>query len=86
MKFIVATILAFASLAAADDFTISYWCGPPAKFTTLERYKEIKDAKAIPLNEQKYMARRDSERDAEKEEEKRVSQRDSQRIPEFIAE
>ena len=27
-----------------EVFPISYWCGPPAKFTTLERYKEIKDA------------------------------------------
>jgi hypothetical protein len=27
-----------------DDFVISYWCGPPAKFTTLERYQEVKDA------------------------------------------
>ncbi len=28
----------------ADTFTIGFWCGPPAKFTTLERYQEIKDA------------------------------------------
>lgn len=27
-----------------DDFPISYWCGPTEKFTTLERYQEIKDA------------------------------------------
>ena len=27
-----------------EDFVTSYWCGPPARFTTLERYKEIKDA------------------------------------------
>jgi hypothetical protein len=28
----------------ADDFVTSYWCGPPGKFTTFERYQEIKDA------------------------------------------
>jgi hypothetical protein len=27
-----------------DDFPISYWCGPMPEFTTLERYKEIKEA------------------------------------------
>jgi hypothetical protein len=27
-----------------ESFTISYWCGPPGKFNTLERYQEIKDA------------------------------------------
>jgi hypothetical protein len=27
-----------------DDFPISYWCGPTPEFTTLERYKEIKEA------------------------------------------
>jgi hypothetical protein len=27
-----------------DDFVTSYWCGPPGKLTTLERYQEIKDA------------------------------------------
>ena len=27
-----------------DDFVISYWCGPPARFVTPERIKEIKDA------------------------------------------
>jgi hypothetical protein len=26
------------------EFVTSYWYGPPAKFTTLERYKEIQDA------------------------------------------
>ncbi len=40
----------------------------------IERYKEIKDAKTVPLNEQKYMARRDSERNAEKEEEKHLDE------------
>src|SRR5688572_32153943 len=28
----------------ADDFVTSYWCGPPAQFTTFERYQEIKNA------------------------------------------
>lgn len=41
-------------------------------FKDIQRYKDIKDAKTIPLNEQKYLARRDSERDAEKEEEKHL--------------
>ena len=27
-----------------DDFVTSYWAGPPGKFTTLERYQEVKDA------------------------------------------
>jgi hypothetical protein len=27
-----------------DGFPISYWAGPPKEFTTIERYKEIKDA------------------------------------------
>src|SRR5688500_4435455 len=27
-----------------EDFVTSYWCGPPAEFTTFERYKEIKNA------------------------------------------
>ena len=40
----------------------------------IQRYKEIKDAKTIPLNEKKYLARRDSERDAEKEEEKHLDE------------
>ncbi|MGE0757780.1 MAG: carboxy terminal-processing peptidase [Pirellulaceae bacterium] len=38
----------------------------------ISRFKVIKDAKTIPLNEEKYRARRDSERDAEKEEEKQL--------------
>src|SRR5688500_3803960 len=38
-----------SSVASADDaqrqeFVISYWAGPPAKFQTLERIQEIKDA------------------------------------------
>jgi hypothetical protein len=32
------------SIAAAPEFHISFWCGPPAEFQTLERYKEIKEA------------------------------------------
>lgn len=40
----------------------------------IERYKEFKDAKTVPLNEQKYLARRDSERTAEKEEEKHLEE------------
>jgi carboxyl-terminal processing protease len=40
----------------------------------ISRYKEIKDAKSVPLNEEKYMARRESERDAEKEEEKHLDE------------
>jgi carboxyl-terminal processing protease len=40
----------------------------------IQRYKDIKDSKSIPLNEQKYLARRDSERDAEKEEEKQLDE------------
>src|SRR4051812_36607952 len=29
---------------AVEDFPISYWCGPPPEFATIERYREIKDA------------------------------------------
>jgi len=36
----------------------------------IERYKQLKDEKAIPLNEAKYKARRDAEKTAEEEEEK----------------
>src|SRR5690348_10422483 len=32
------------SLWHDDSFAIGFWCGPPGKFTTLERYQEIKDA------------------------------------------
>src|SRR6185369_6025517 len=28
----------------ADEFVISYWCNPPARFTTTQRYQEIKEA------------------------------------------
>ena len=27
-----------------DSFTISYWCGPPPKFLTAERFAEIREA------------------------------------------
>src|SRR6478609_4911929 len=27
-----------------DKFPISYWCGPPEEFVTLDRFKEIKQA------------------------------------------
>ena len=52
-KILFAALLALPAAALAADepspwqpeqFPISYWCGPPAKFTTLERYKEIKEA------------------------------------------
>jgi hypothetical protein len=33
-----------AHVALAEEFTVSYWYGPPAKFSSLERYKQIKDA------------------------------------------
>src|SRR4051794_9379020 len=38
---------AFASPPATqplDQFITSYWYGPPPQFTTLDRYREIKDA------------------------------------------
>ena len=42
-----AIIVLFASTEATaagyPDFIISYWCGPPAAETTLERYREIAD-------------------------------------------
>lgn len=52
-KNLLAAVLALSSATFASDapapwepeqFPISYWCGPPAKFNTLERYQEIKDA------------------------------------------
>jgi hypothetical protein len=27
-----------------DEFVLSYWSGPPAAFTTLQRYREVKEA------------------------------------------
>src|SRR5690348_9767249 len=52
MKSFVAVVGLSAACLAGDApsswdpavFPISYWCGPPAKFTTLERYREIKEA------------------------------------------
>ena len=38
----------------------------------IARYQRLKDEKSIPLNEEKYLARRDTERDAEEEEEKHL--------------
>ncbi len=38
----------------------------------IDRYKRYRDEKAIPLNEAKYMARRQAEQDAEEEEEKHL--------------
>ena len=36
----------------------------------IDRYQTLKQEKQVPLNEQKYLARREAEREAEKEEEK----------------
>jgi hypothetical protein len=44
IAFHVAAAPATQPLWQADTFAIGFWCGPPAKFTTLERYREIKDA------------------------------------------
>lgn len=41
----------------------------------IERYKQLKDEKAIPLQEAKYKARRDAEKVAEAEEEKHLEER-----------
>ncbi len=47
LRTIAAIIVLFASTEAMaagyPDFIISYWCGPPAAETTLERYREIAD-------------------------------------------
>lgn len=37
-------VLCCSPIFAQNEFTISYWCGPPAQFQTLERFQEIKDA------------------------------------------
>src|SRR5215217_897948 len=39
-------LLLVPAIVRADEpeFVISYWCGPPAKFSSLERFQEIKDA------------------------------------------
>jgi hypothetical protein len=55
MRFVllaVIAVIALQSLAApatqpvwqSDTFAVGFWCGPPGKFTTIERYQEIKDA------------------------------------------
>ena len=44
IPFCVLCVLCGSSAFAEDHFVTSYWCGPPAKFTTSERYKEIKEA------------------------------------------
>lgn len=34
-----------ATITGSDDvFPISFWCGPPRKFVTVERYQQVKDA------------------------------------------
>jgi len=39
------TLIVSPSRAADQDhFEVSYWLGPPEKYTTLDRYREIKDA------------------------------------------
>ncbi|MBP88198.1 MAG: tail-specific protease [Planctomycetaceae bacterium] len=40
----------------------------------IERYQRLKDEKSISLNEEKYLARRDTERDAEEEQEKQLEE------------
>ena len=49
MLFALIASLAVAETSArandsTEQFEVSYWLGPPEKFTTLERYREIKDA------------------------------------------
>jgi hypothetical protein len=56
IRFTIPVVLAFLSVSAIrasadeqpnytlDDFVTSYWAGPPGKFTTLERYQEVKNA------------------------------------------
>src|SRR4051812_47409742 len=43
---IVSAFISLQALAAAPQqhFEIGFWLGPPEKFTTLERYREIKEA------------------------------------------
>jgi hypothetical protein len=40
----VLCVLCCNPIFAQNEFVISFWCGPPAEFQTLERFKEIKDA------------------------------------------
>jgi hypothetical protein len=46
LKLITALLIALCITPTFDDddFTLSYWFGPPPRFTTLERYQEIKAA------------------------------------------
>lgn len=53
-----------ARIAASDEFT--------KELARIERYKRYRDEKRIPLNEVKFMARREAEQDAEEEEEKQL--------------
>src|SRR4051812_20746903 len=44
ISMLVTLIVSTARAAEQEQFEVSYWLGPPEKFTTLERYREIKDA------------------------------------------
>ncbi|HEX8523889.1 MAG TPA: hypothetical protein VF669_16665 [Tepidisphaeraceae bacterium] len=45
LRTIFLSLLLITPVFAADpDFVTSYWFGPPPQYTTLERYKEIKEA------------------------------------------
>jgi hypothetical protein len=45
ISIIVACLIVSTARAADEEqFEVSYWLGPPEKFTTLERYREIKEA------------------------------------------
>jgi hypothetical protein len=37
-------LFAAAARAEQPEFVISYWCGPPAKFLSLQRFQEVKEA------------------------------------------
>lgn len=55
------------------------------ELSRIERYKRLKDEKAISLNEEKYRARRESERDAEEEEEKHFDDQQGNKEREVFA-
>src|SRR4051812_45487431 len=44
LTLIFALLFCSGAARAEEEFITSYWDGPPAQFTTLERYQEIKDA------------------------------------------
>ncbi|MBC7327523.1 hypothetical protein H5T87_05350 [bacterium] len=44
ISILLTVTLLFISYSWSEGFIITYWCGPPLKETTLERYKEIKEA------------------------------------------